>query len=131
MVRHPLRKDPYHSFQCFFIERNIVRIDTEDLLLSFPTSIFQAETDITKCLVDLSADFPMNDAAPGIPASCSITLTSTFDTVSDSDGLAVSKFVLFLDAFAFAGEVLEVRHGIKAVRRDDNVVASMCRTRRS
>lgn len=72
VIGHPLSKIPHHSFQSFTVKRNMVRIDAEDLLPSFPTSVFQAEIDITECLVNLSIDFSMNDAAFGIPASYSM-----------------------------------------------------------
>lgn len=48
--------------------------------------------------------------------SCSVTLTSTFDTISNSNSLAVAKFGLLFDSLAFVREVLKVRHDTKALR---------------
>lgn len=67
MVRHPLLEIRHHSLQRLIVQRNMIRVDPENLLPAFPASVFEVEVHVGKGLLDLSVDFTVVDAGFGIP----------------------------------------------------------------
>ncbi len=69
MVRHPLLEIPCHGLESFVVEGHMIRIDPEDLLPAFTTSVLQVEVHIGERLVDLRIEITADGAARGLPTA--------------------------------------------------------------
>lgn len=69
MTGHVLLKVAHHGCQCFVINGHMVRVDAENLVPAFTTSILQVVLDIGERLVDLLIDFPVKLAGLTVPTT--------------------------------------------------------------
>lgn len=71
MIRHPLCKVSLHGCQSLVVQRDMVRIDSENLRPAFSSRISEVQIDVRESLVDLCVDFGVVDSRLGIPTSWS------------------------------------------------------------
>ena len=69
MIRHILCEVSDHCIQSFIVNRDMVRVHTEDLLPSFAASVFQVQLDVLESLVDLRVDLFIKFTSIGVPAT--------------------------------------------------------------
>ena len=70
VVRHILFEVPYHGIQRFVVDGDMVRVNAEDLLPPFATSVLQIQLDVLERLVDLLVDLFIEFASVWVPAAC-------------------------------------------------------------
>ncbi len=69
VIRHPLLEVPHHCHQRFVVERDVVRVDAENLGPAFSARIFEVVVNILEGLVDLGIDFEQVLAGLTIPST--------------------------------------------------------------
>lgn len=130
VMRHPLLEVPHHGLHGLIVQRDMIRIDMEDLVPAFAAGVSQRGVTVFECLVDLRVDSRAKATIGGVPASCvrglksvsptaaltrrrgtlAPTLAGALDVVAGADYLAVAKLRLVALADTGVGVVLEMRH---------------------
>lgn len=69
VIRHILLKVAYHGCQSLVVDRNMIRIDAEDLRPALPAGVLETAFDIGKRKIDLGIDLLLKHARFGVPSA--------------------------------------------------------------
>lgn len=132
MVRAPCFEVARYGGNGFVVERDVVRVDAENLGPAFTTSGSQSKINISKSLINLSLDvgWDTGDASFRKPTTCHRqlgvigqgrqgcvegiclpTLTGTLYGVSNAHGLTIREIGVVLDTNSWIVIICEVCHG--------------------